>query len=213
MDTWLHTLVALARFHQLPAEPDQIDHQFGESGQSFTVTHILQAAKVLTLKTKQLSLKPCDLDNATLPAIAQAKGGSFFIIARLSDQMPNPGQDGLESTDNPASAQSALIHDLREAAPRSVTLEELEQLWSGELIVVTRRQGLGESLQQKFDISWFIPSLVKYRKLFSEVLIASFFLEFTCVGQHPGNPTLSAPALATMAAILVAVPIPAKQLA
>ena len=149
MDTWLHTLVALARFHQLPAEPDQIAHQFGESGQSFTVTHILQAAKALTLKTKQLSLKPCDLDNATLPAIAQAKGGSFFIIARLSDQTPNPGQDGLESTDNPASAQSALIHDLREAAPRSVTLEELEQLWSGELIVVTRRQGLGESLQQK----------------------------------------------------------------
>ncbi len=45
------------------------------------------------------------------------------------------------------------------------------------MILVTRRQGLGESLQQKFDISWFIPSLVKYRKLFGEVLIASFFLQ------------------------------------
>lgn len=171
MDTGIHSLVAIARFHQLPAEPDQIAHQFGESGQPFTVTHILQAAKALTLKTQPLSLKPGDLGNTTLPAIAQANDGSFFIIARLSDQTPNPGQDGLES------AQGVLIHDLRESAPRSVTLEALEQMWSGELIVVTRRQGLGESLQQKFDISWFIPSLVKYRKLFSEVLIASFFLQ------------------------------------
>ena len=171
MDTGIHSLVAIARFHQLPAEPDQIVHQFGEPGQPFTVTHILQAAKALTLKAKPLSLKPSDLDNTTLPAIAQANDGSFFIIARLSNQTPNLGQDGLEST------QGVLIHDLRESAPRSVTPEELEQLWSGELIVVTRRQGFGESLQQKFDISWFIPSLVKYRKLFSEVLIASFFLQ------------------------------------
>ena len=171
IDTGIHSLVAIARFHQLPAEPDQIAHQFGEPGQPFTVTHILQAAKALTLKAKPLSLKPSDLDNATLPAIAQANDGSFFIIARLSNQTPNLNQESTENT------QGILIHDLREPAPRSITAEELEQLWSGELIVVTRRHGLGESLQQKFDISWFIPSLVKYRKLFSEVLIASFFLQ------------------------------------
>src|SRR5690606_29149867 len=51
------------------------------------------------------------------------------------------------------------------------------EIWSGELIVLTRRHGLSESLQQKFDITWFIPSLVKYRKLFGEVLLASFFLQ------------------------------------
>jgi Ca2+-binding RTX toxin-like protein len=48
---------------------------------------------------------------------------------------------------------------------------------------------LGESLYQKFDISWFIPSLVKYRKLFSKVLIASFFLPAALkIQQSPPNP-------------------------
>jgi subfamily B ATP-binding cassette protein HlyB/CyaB len=56
-------------------------------------------------------------------------------------------------------------------------LESISAIWSGELILLARRQGHGESLQQKFDISWFIPSLVKYRKIFAKVLIASFFLQ------------------------------------
>lgn len=73
--------------------------------------------------------------------------------------------------------QSILIHDLNQDAPQKISVLELKQRWSGELIALVRRQGFGESLQQKFDISWFIPSLVKYRKLFAEVLIASFFLQ------------------------------------
>ncbi|MEJ2076194.1 MAG: type I secretion system permease/ATPase, partial [Reinekea sp.] len=103
-----------------------------------------------------------------LPAIAKARDGSYFILARLGESTDTSGA---------STTRTYLIHDLRDAAPRSVSQEEFDALWSGELILVTRRQGLGESLQQKFDISWFIPSLVKYRKIFSEVLIASFFLQ------------------------------------
>lgn len=65
MDTGLHGLVALARFHQLPAGPDQIAHQSGQPGQNFSAVEILQAAKELTLKARQLSLDFNDLDNAT----------------------------------------------------------------------------------------------------------------------------------------------------
>ncbi|MEE4252129.1 MAG: type I secretion system permease/ATPase, partial [Alcanivoracaceae bacterium] len=35
----------------------------------------------------------------------------------------------------------------------------------------------GAARPDKFNLNWFLPSLVKYRKLFSEVLIASFFLQ------------------------------------
>ncbi len=186
MDTGLHTLIAIARFQQLPAEPDQLAHQFGQAGECFSDTQLLQAAKALTLKAKQLSVSLGDLNNAMLPAVAKARDGSYFIIARLSDEQPldnpsdntsNPNAENSDKTNNAKTISGVLIHDLREAAPRSLSLEELEQLWSGDLIVLTRRQGFGESLQQKFDISWFIPSLVKYRKLFGEVLIASFFLQ------------------------------------
>lgn len=173
MDTGLFSLVAIARFHQIPAEPDQLAHQFGISGALFSDTELLLAAKALSLKAKLLAPSISDLKNSMLPAIAKSNDGSYFIIARLSN-------DNLSKNDSVAqedSTEGLLIHDLREKAPRSISLEEFDQLWSGEIIALTRRHGFGESLQQKFDISWFIPSLVKYRKLFGEVLIASFFLQ------------------------------------
>ncbi|MEW8050964.1 MAG: type I secretion system permease/ATPase [Candidatus Thiodiazotropha sp.] len=169
MDTGLNTLIAIARFHQLPAEPEQIAHQFGKPGQPFTDSELLQAAKALTLKARRLNLTLTDLENSVLPAIAKLKDGSYVILARIAKPDPHgdrqPAQTGV------------LVHDLRESSPKSMALEAFNAIWSGELILLARRQGLGESLQQKFDISWFIPALVKYRKLFAEVLIASFFLQ------------------------------------
>lgn len=174
MDTGLNCLVAIARFHQLPAEPDQLAHEFAKPAESFSDTELLLAAKSLTLKAKHLSLTPSDLKNALLPAIAKAKDGSYFIIARVSsDDLTEANADIGQKSAEP----TLLIHDLREEAPRTVSASEFDEVWSGELIALTRRHGLAESLQQKFDISWFIPSLVKYRKLFTEVIVVSFFLQ------------------------------------
>lgn len=168
MDTGLLSLVAIARFHQLPAEPEQLAHQYAEPGKPFSDALLLVAAKALTLRAKLISIDLGQIKSGALPAIAKARDGSYFILAQLGEGSTPDG----EST-----RRTYLIHDLRDQTPRSVSQEQFEALWSGELILVARRHGLGESLQQKFNISWFIPSLVKYRKLFSEVLIASFFLQ------------------------------------
>lgn len=173
MDTGLNTLVAIARFHQLPAEPEQLAHEYGQPGKRFGDIQVLQAAKALTFKAKLLSPKLSELKSAMLPAIAKAKDGSYFILARLAEAKKAVE----EKSSHPSGISNLLIHDLRDHAPKTITVEEFEKVWSGELIALTRRQGLGESLQHKFNVSWFIPSLVKYRKLFYEVLIASFFLQ------------------------------------
>jgi subfamily B ATP-binding cassette protein HlyB/CyaB len=47
---------------------------------------------------------------------------------------------------------------------------------NGRLILCTRRAGLAD-LGGKFDFSWFVPAIIKYRKLLGEVLIASFFIQ------------------------------------
>jgi len=182
MDTGLHTLVALARFHQLPAEPAQLAHEFGQPGKSFDDTQILQAANALTLKAKKITLTIEQLDNANLPVIAKACDGSYFIIARLATNEPEHREDSPSCDQDTvgsvkSSAKMVLIHDLRHKSPRSINLDELTSLWSGDVIAVTRRQGFNERLQKAFDITWFIPSLIKYRRLFGEVIIASFFLQ------------------------------------
>ena len=49
-------------------------------------------------------------------------------------------------------------------------------LWSGELILFASRASLAGELA-RFDFSWFIPAVVKYRKLLAEVLIVSVVLQ------------------------------------
>lgn len=52
----------------------------------------------------------------------------------------------------------------------------MEESWSGRLILVARRASL-KDLGGKFGFGWFVPAIVKHRKLFGEVLLASFFLQ------------------------------------
>jgi ATP-binding cassette, subfamily B, bacterial HlyB/CyaB len=124
MDTGLYSLIAVARFHQLPADPEQLRHQFAEPGQAFGETQLLLAAKALTLKAKSVTPKLAKLSNPMLPAMVKAADGSYFLLARILD------------TNATGEPQKLLIHDLREPTPRSVNLAEFTSLWSGEIILL-----------------------------------------------------------------------------
>lgn len=168
LDSGLACLVALASFHQLPADQAQLSHEFSRPGECFNQTDLLLAAKALGLHAKVIGFSDRAPNQALLPAIAVHKDGSFFIVAKL---MVNQ-DSGCNSQ-----PQGVLIHDLREQAPRTLTYEDFKAIWSGQLIAINRRQSLAGSLKEHFDISWFVPSLVKYRRLFAEVVVASFFLQ------------------------------------
>ncbi|MFP3589615.1 type I secretion system permease/ATPase, partial [Paraburkholderia sp. SIMBA_055] len=53
---------------------------------------------------------------------------------------------------------------------------ELVVRWSGELILVRSDAQLPLGLS-RFDFTWFIPALVKYRRLFGEVLVVSLVIQ------------------------------------
>ncbi|OAI30075.1 type I secretion system permease/ATPase, partial [Methylomonas koyamae] len=60
--------------------------------------------------------------------------------------------------------------------PAVMTLAELLASWTGELLFFTSKASYaGEAAQ--FDFTWFIPALIKYRKLFGEVLLISLVLQ------------------------------------
>ncbi len=66
--------------------------------------------------------------------------------------------------------------DVLEQRPQVLSRDQFEEIWSGDLILITKRAGLLGS-DSKFDFKWFIPAILKYRKLFTEVLLASFFIQ------------------------------------
>src|SRR5262249_15863970 len=53
---------------------------------------------------------------------------------------------------------------------------QFEAQWTGRLVLMTRRASLGE-LARRFDVTWFLHAMQKYRRLFTEVVVASFFLQ------------------------------------
>jgi subfamily B ATP-binding cassette protein HlyB/CyaB len=49
-------------------------------------------------------------------------------------------------------------------------------VWDGRLVLMTRRAKLTD-LGRRFDVTWFLGAVHKYRGLLGEVLVASFFLQ------------------------------------
>ncbi|WP_293934133.1 type I secretion system permease/ATPase [Iodobacter sp.] len=156
-DSALACLVMLARFHQIAIEPDQLKHQYAPENGLFAEDDVLRAAKQSGLKAKAVHPRFDRLDRTPLPAMAQMLDGGWVILAKF-DQ----GQ--------------VLYHDPAAGRPQQCSQDEWRALSSGRLILFTSRASLAGDLA-KFDFSWFIPVVVKYRKLLGEVLLVSFFLQ------------------------------------
>jgi len=156
-DTGLACLIMLARFHGTAASAEQLAHQYAKTGSAFTHTQILLAARHLGLMAKQVKSTVKRLEHNPLPAILQDQEGNFFILAAHDkDQW--------------------LIHDPRTERPETLSTQQLAQRWSGQLILIRSQASIIGELA-RFDFTWFIPAIVKYRKLLGEVLLVSFALQ------------------------------------
>ncbi|HEY4732793.1 MAG TPA: cysteine peptidase family C39 domain-containing protein, partial [Gammaproteobacteria bacterium] len=79
IDTGLSCLVMLTRLHGLPADPQQLRHEFGRTGEQFDTTTILLGAKALGLKARSVNVDWSRLEKLTLPAIARFNDGRYVV--------------------------------------------------------------------------------------------------------------------------------------
>jgi ATP-binding cassette, subfamily B, bacterial HlyB/CyaB len=165
LDTGLACLIMMARFHGIAADADQLAHEFSPMGKPMGTTDILLAARRLELKAKAVNVQTARLAKTPLPALAvgrNAQGGTdYFILARVDE-----GGDGVQ----------VLIQSPLSGRPETLSLAELEARWTGEVVLITSRAAMAGELA-KFDFTWFIPAIVKYRKLLGEVLLVSLVLQ------------------------------------
>jgi ATP-binding cassette, subfamily B, bacterial HlyB/CyaB len=151
-------LTLILKFLEIAAEPAQLHHQLGSNKGDVTPGDLVRLAKQLGAKSRLLSVAPsADLSKHPLPAIGRWNDGGYFLIGKFGDSQ-------------------VLIQDPQKTQPENLSLEEFSSRWSGDLVLVTTRARLAGG-QRAFDISWFIPALVKYRNLLGEVIAASFFLQ------------------------------------
>ncbi len=156
-DGGLMGLVMLARFHGVAADPDQLAHLFRESGQPFGVPQILLAARHLGLTARAVRTERSRLERTPLPALIRDNDGRFLILARCE-------------------GDRFLIQDPLAPGPQILDDASFTARWSGEIILFTSRASVTGDLA-RFDFTWFIPAVVKYRRLLGEVFAASFALQ------------------------------------
>lgn len=157
-DTGLQCLLMMSKLHGIAADAAQLRHQFGQ--QAFNTQAILLAARQLGLRARLVKQDPDRLEQAPLPAIAMDHAGRYFILGRV-DRRNTPARVLIQRPGQP---------------PEVIALHAFMAQWTGELIYFTSRASFAGAMA-RFDFSWFIPAMVKYRKTLGEVLLISLVLQ------------------------------------
>ena len=155
VDSGLEALVIVLHLQGVAADAEQIRHRLGTD--KIGAPEILRCARDLGLKARACHSDWARLVGTPLPAIATLRQGGFMVIAKAAEE-------------------KVLVQSPQEPGPALMTRAELLAVWDGGLILMTRRAGLSD-ITRRFDITWFLGAIHKYRHLLSEVLVASFFLQ------------------------------------
>jgi len=71
---------------------------------------------------------------------------------------------------------SIIVLDHETQKPSNIPIDAFFQTWSGQLILI-KKQITWQEVKKRFNIDWFMPAVVLYKKLFAETLVAAFFLQ------------------------------------
>ncbi len=156
----LSVLVIMLRFLGLAADPVQIRHRLGTA--AIGIPEMLRCAKEFGVKARARRTSWPQLAHTPLPAIAALRDGGFLLLGKVS-------------------ADKAIVQRVGGPRPELLDRDEFEWIWDGHLVLMTRRDGLS-NLSRRFDITWFLGAIHKYRYVLSKVLVASFFLQLFALG-------------------------------
>lgn len=173
MDSGLFCFKVLSAFHQIQVDEEMLRHELSghletatDGSLLFGLEAILLAAKQLGLTARVVNQEPERLDKAPWPAIARHQDGRFFVIAKFDPGVhPETGKRSprclIQHAGNP---------------PEVLCIEDLLAQWTGDVIFFTSKASFSGALA-KFDFTWFIPAIVKYRRLLGEILLVSLVLQ------------------------------------
>lgn len=155
-DPGIYCLVNVANFHGLPADAEQIRHALALDSQPSSEEDVVRAGRQLGFKARAASVAFKDLSRLPLPAIVGMKKAEFAILAKINeDKLLVLMPDG--------------------TSPRAITVKEFQEEWNGRVILFAQR--FWKDANRKFDLKWFIPTIIKYKKPLLEVLAAAFVLQ------------------------------------
>ncbi|MGA2127794.1 MAG: cysteine peptidase family C39 domain-containing protein, partial [Xanthobacteraceae bacterium] len=139
---------------------DRARREFLPHGERAGCDDLVRIARALGLKARVSRSSIKRIQALSLPVIARGRDGGFFVIGRRTETGVLVGRAG--------------------GPPVGWTLEELAREWSGEIVLVARRERLaGEAA--RFGLRWFLPVIRKFSKVLAEVLVISVFIQLVAL--------------------------------
>ncbi len=157
-ESGLIAYATLLAIYQIAVDPAQLRHSLGHH-RAIDADDLKRLAKRQEdVRAKSIRTHYDKLATIPLPALANGPDGWFIIGRVMGDEALI--QSPRRSLDGP------------QAQVSKVDRGALEAMWSGELVLITTRESVG-AISKAFDVSWFIPQLVRYRRLIGEVLLVT----------------------------------------
>jgi ATP-binding cassette, subfamily B, bacterial HlyB/CyaB len=157
-ESGLIAFATLLAVHRIAVDATQLRHSLGHQ-RPIDADDLQRLAKRQDgVRARRVRSTFDKLPRLPLPALANGPTG-WFVIAQVNDdeaiiQPPCPSFDGV---------QPQIM---------KITRDALQAMWSGELVLIATRESVG-GVSRAFDVSWFIPQIVKYKRLIGEVLLVT----------------------------------------
>lgn len=163
-ETCLRCLVSVARHHGIELSTERLRHTYAIDETPIARPLLVRMAAESGLRARFARLKWRGLANLgqAYPALVRLANDNWVVVTAVGTN--TAGEDVVELLDPLAQRLEPLV------VARSVFCAN----WAGEVILVKRRAPAGEGAP--FGFRWFIPELVRQRRLFAEVAVAALIL-------------------------------------
>ena len=162
-DSGLRCLLLAARFHNIEADEARLRHEFDSSGRGISAVDLARAAKSIGFKTRLTDINWQRLDKIPLPVIGVLRDGGFALVVSARE-------------DKETGEYELLMLCPEDSRPQKVALPQAQEILTGNIMMLASRASVAKELG-RFDFTWFVPSIVKYRRQIGEVLLMSFFIQ------------------------------------
>lgn len=152
-DTGVYALAALFAIHRRSINPTQLRHNLGQTRSLTTADVIRLARRQPGIRARAVEIAQGRLSSQPLPALANGPEG-WFVIRQL--------------------ASDGVIIERCGRIPEKVSRDQLDALWTGGLVLIAIREATADA--GRFGFAWFIPQIVRYRRLIGEVLLVTCVL-------------------------------------
>lgn len=163
--TGLYCLAGLLRHHGLDGSPERLAAVYAVGSEPASSTLILRMAREAGLRAKFAKVGRSGLMKLgkAFPALARLDNDNWVSV--IGTARTESGEDIVQIFD-PLAARPELL---------AVPLDQFCSRWGGELLLAKRTYALSDP-DQPFSFRWFLPEIIKQRRLFADVAIAVLFL-------------------------------------